>query len=102
MRTPQPLAGFIVALVALMLGRLVHDDPARAGDLPALRARYSIEPPFACIDARSRVTGEAPEMLRVLVKRAGFGEVEFIHIELGQLLHDLLAVAPTSSPAVFS
>lgn len=91
MRTPYLLAGFIVALVALVLGRLIHDDPARAGDTPTLRALYSIEPPFAYIDVRGRVTGEAPEMLRVLAKRAGLGEVEFIHTEFGQLLHDLQA-----------
>lgn len=89
MRTPYLLAGFLVALVALVLGRLIHEDSSRTGEAPALRALYAIEPPFAYIDARGRVTGEAPEMLRVLAKRAGLGEVEFIHADFGQLLHDL-------------
>jgi polar amino acid transport system substrate-binding protein len=91
MRTPYLLAGFIVAVVALVLGRIIHEDSTRPGDAPTLRALYAIEPPFAYIDAHGRVTGEAPEMLRVLAKRAGFGEVEFIHAEFSQLLHDLQA-----------
>ena len=89
MRTPYLLAAAVVVIVAAVLGWLIQADaPVRDGGRP-LRALYAIEPPFAFIDRNGRVTGEAPEVLRVLAYRAGLGEVEFVHAEFGQLMHEL-------------
>jgi polar amino acid transport system substrate-binding protein len=89
MRIPYLLAAAVVVIVAAVLGWLIQSDaPVREGGRP-LRALYAIEPPFAFIDRNGRVTGEAPEVLRVLAYRAGLGEVEFVHAEFGQLMHEL-------------
>jgi len=89
MRTPYLLAAAVVVIVAAVPGWLIQTDaPVHEGGRP-LRALYAIEPPFSFIDRNGRVTGEAPEVLRVLAYRAGLGEVEFVHAEFGQLTHEL-------------
>lgn len=90
MRTPYLLAAVVVVIATAALGWLIQTDSSLhdEGRRP-LRALYAIEPPFAFIDPHGRVTGEAPEMLRVLAGRAGLGDIEFVHAEFGQLLHEL-------------
>lgn len=90
MRTPYVLAGLLVAVVALVLGGVILAGSPRDAGAGTLRALYAIEPPFAFVDSRGRVTGEAPEVLRIVARRAGYREVEFVHAEFGQLLHDLM------------
>lgn len=90
MRTPYVLAGLLVAVVALALGWVILAGSPRDAGAGTLRALYAIEPPFAFVDSHGRVTGEAPEVLRIVARRAGFRDVEFVHAEFGQLLHDLM------------
>ena len=90
MRTPYVLAGLFVAAVALVLGSVILTGSPRDAGAGTLRALYAIDPPFAFVDGHGRVTGEAPEVLRIVARRAGYREVEFVHAEFGQLLHDLM------------
>lgn len=90
MRTPYVLAGLLVAAVALVLGWVILAGTSRDAGAGTLRVLYAIEPPFAFVDSHGRVTGEAPEVMRIVARRAGFREVEFVHAEFSQLLHDLM------------
>lgn len=90
MRTPFVLAAaLIVATAVSLLAMIGTDDSEAPGAQRPLRALYAIDPPFAFLDRTGRVTGIAPEMLRVVTREAGLGEIEFVHSDYGQLLHDL-------------
>jgi polar amino acid transport system substrate-binding protein len=90
MRTTFVLAAALIVATALTLLVVIGTDDSDApGEARTLRALYAIDPPFAFLDRTGRVTGIAPEMLRVLTREAGLGEVEFVHADYGQLLHDL-------------
>lgn len=91
MRTPYLLAALLIVAVAAALGVWVNSDAVRGSGHHTLRALYAIEPPFAFIDRNGRVTGEAPEVLRVVARKAGYSDVEFVHAEFVHLLHDLQA-----------
>jgi polar amino acid transport system substrate-binding protein len=89
MRFQYFLAAAVVVLVTAALGAVIFRDQPADAQGRTLRALYAIEPPFAFVDGDGRVTGEAPELLRVAARRAGFGEVEFVHADFGRLLHAL-------------
>ncbi|MBU0603530.1 MAG: transporter substrate-binding domain-containing protein [Gammaproteobacteria bacterium] len=89
MRFQYLLAATVVVLVTAALGAVIVNDQPTDTQVRTLRALYAIEPPFAFVDGDGRVTGEAPELLRVVARRAGLGEVEFVHAEFGRLLHGL-------------
>jgi polar amino acid transport system substrate-binding protein len=54
-----------------------------------LRVGYSIEPPYAYLDASGQVQGESPEALRALLGPLGWPEPVWLHLRFGQLLHEL-------------
>lgn len=54
-----------------------------------LRVGYSIELPFASIGLNGRVYGEAPDVLRALLAASDLPEPEWVHLEFGQLIHEL-------------
>lgn len=89
MRTSYLVAAVIIAMLAVALGAGMHSDEASGARRERLRALYAIEPPYAFIDAHGRVSGESPELLRLVAQRAGFADVDFVHAEFGQLMHDL-------------
>ncbi|MBP6096569.1 MAG: transporter substrate-binding domain-containing protein [Methyloversatilis sp.] len=90
MRTTFVLAAALIVATALTLLVMIGtDDSEVPGTTQPLRALYAIDPPFAFLDRTGRVTGVAPELLRVLSREAGLGEIEFVHSDFGQLLHDL-------------
>jgi polar amino acid transport system substrate-binding protein len=70
------------AAPAVMMG-------ASDGRSTPLRVGYSIEPPYAYIDASGQVQGESPEVLRALLERLGWPEPVWMHLRFGQLLHEL-------------
>jgi len=82
-------AALIVATAMALLVMIGKDDFEVPGAKRPVRALYAIDPPLAFLDRTGRVTGVAPEMLRALTRQAGLGEVEFVHSDFGQLLHDL-------------
>ncbi len=90
MRNHYLLAAIVLVIACAGLVAVIGMDglPLK-DDERSLRALYAIEPPFAYLDRNGRVTGEAPEMLRALARRSGLGEVQFVHAEFGQLLHEL-------------
>lgn len=87
-------AGGIVATgsVLLALACLDMDTADTAGRLKhglPLRAGYAIEAPFAYLDARGQVTGEAPEILKRALEDTGIDGIEWVHADFGDLIHDL-------------
>ncbi|MEY6431513.1 transporter substrate-binding domain-containing protein [Thioalkalicoccus limnaeus] len=88
------LAGSLVVLVTLLLVFGVsdigdEDALARYQQGVPLRVGYALEPPFAMIDDEGRVTGEAPEVLRHLLRELGDGPVVWIHVPFADLIHEL-------------
>jgi polar amino acid transport system substrate-binding protein len=66
--------------------------PADTGD-PAsalLRVGYSQEPPYAFLDEQGRVTGEAPETVRIVLDQLGAEEVQWVRLDFDALLPNLL------------
>jgi len=91
------LAAVLIILAATAAALLIQAGPAepdplqrwRAGE--ALRVGYALEPPFAYLDASGRVTGEAPEVWRVVAQELNGGPVIWEHVEFGSLIHELEA-----------
>lgn len=54
-----------------------------------LRVGYAVEPPYAYLDASGQVQGESPEILRALLSQLGWPEPVWMHLQFGQLLHEL-------------
>ncbi|AZG09660.1 ectoine/hydroxyectoine ABC transporter substrate-binding protein EhuB [Pigmentiphaga sp. H8] len=68
------------------------DSLQRAIQAGRLRIGYANEAPFAYMDSRAgRLTGEAPEIARVILGRLGIGDVEGVLTEFGALIPGLLA-----------
>jgi len=78
------------ALVLLALGLLSCDpslDRARAG----LKIGYAVEAPYAFVAADGRVTGESPEIARVVADRLGLGPLEWRQVDFSRLFDELRA-----------
>jgi polar amino acid transport system substrate-binding protein len=79
----------ITLVAALLVG---CGGPATDSEAPApLRAGYSQEPPWAFMDAEGRVTGKAPEILRLAVAEMGLPEVEWVPMSWDELIPALLS-----------
>lgn len=64
----------------------------RAVEAGKLRIGYANEAPFAYMDSKSgRLTGEAPEIARIVLQRLGISEVEGVLTEFGALIPGLQA-----------
>ena len=63
------------------------DQPDRRGS--SLRVGFAIEAPYAYLDARGRVTGEAPEIFRTMAQRAGIEHIDWIRLDFANLLPEL-------------
>ncbi|MEW5709968.1 MAG: ectoine/hydroxyectoine ABC transporter substrate-binding protein EhuB [Pseudomonadota bacterium] len=91
---------FVVAAAAVLL-LAGCSDPSPSGDGSTLeRARregsirigFADEAPFAYLDTqRGRVTGEAPEVARVILRRLGIEKVQGVLTEFGSLIPGLQA-----------
>lgn len=83
------LAGMVIGVV-MVLAPPVWVVPDRSADAPQrLRVAYSIELPYAGVGLEGRVFGESPDVLRAVLTRAGPPEPEWVHLEFGQLIHEL-------------
>lgn len=68
------------------------DSLQRARQAGRIRVGYANEAPFAYIDSRAgRLTGEAPEIARVVLGRLGINEIEGVLTEFGALIPGLQA-----------
>lgn len=84
---------FIAALTGLSLW-LVNSgapagSPARMLQGGSLRMGFAIEAPYAYIDAQGHVTGEAPEIFRLMAQRAGVERIDWIRLDFAALLPEL-------------
>lgn len=86
------------AAVSLLIGctdPLALDDGStleRARREGSIRIGFADEAPFAYLDTqRNRVTGEAPEVARVVLRRLGIRKVEGVLTEFGSLIPGLQA-----------
>jgi polar amino acid transport system substrate-binding protein len=77
------------ALAMWMVGRTGpgHVGPS-AADAP-LRVGYALEAPYVYLDAQGQVSGEAPEVLRALLRQMGAPEPQWVHQEFSSLIHEL-------------
>jgi polar amino acid transport system substrate-binding protein len=58
-----------------------------ASILPAsLRLGYAVAPPFAWVDGGGRVTGESPELARLVMARLGINQADWLQMEPWQLV----------------
>jgi len=88
-----PLSGALLASGTLALpGRAsaetTFDKDKKDG---YVRIGFANEVPFAYADANGKLTGEAPEILRVVLKKLGIGEVDGVLTEFGALIPGLQA-----------
>lgn len=56
-----------------------------------LRIGYAVEAPYAFLAADGTVTGEAPEIARVIAKRLALGRLEWRQLEFARLIEELRA-----------
>jgi len=89
------LAGFATPAAAADAApeqEVAADSLQRAIQAGRIRIGYANEAPFAYMDSRAgRLTGEAPEIARVVLDRLGVGEVEGVLTEFGALIPGLQA-----------
>lgn len=81
------LVGTLIAM-ATVVGNRSGPSGSQADDKP-LRVGYALEAPYVYLDARGRVSGESPEVLRALLRRMGAAEPEWVHEEFSTLIHEL-------------
>ena len=84
---------FIIVLTGLSLW-LVHTSvpPGVASQLQhggSLRVGFAVEAPYAYVDAQGQVTGEAPEIFRLMAQRLGIERIDWIRMDFASLLPEL-------------
>ncbi|EGV30102.1 ABC-type transporter, periplasmic subunit family 3 [Thiorhodococcus drewsii AZ1] len=85
------LLAAVVILVFLGAAYLRDDSLSRLRGSGVIRIGYAIEPPYAFIDARGRVTGESPEVAKRIVDSLGIGRIQWRQMEFGSLIPELEA-----------
>jgi len=83
MKAPRLLASAFV--LVLFFGCDSSLDRARG----SLRVGYAVEAPYAWINAEGRVTGESPEVLRVVAHRLGLNSIEWRQVDFSSLIGEL-------------
>lgn len=84
---------FIAVLTGLALW-LVHANipPTAASRMErggSLRVGFALEAPYAFYDAQGRVTGEAPEIFRLMANRLGIERIDWVRMDFANLLPEL-------------
>lgn len=71
---------------------VAQDTLSKAREAGKIRVGYANEAPFAYMDSSAgKLTGEAPEIARVVLDKMGVGEVEGVLTEFGSLIPGLQA-----------
>ena len=55
----------------------------------SLRVGFAVEEPYAFYDRHGQVTGEAPEIFRLMAQRMGIERIEWVRLEFASLLPEL-------------
>lgn len=84
---------FIALLTGLSLW-LVHTSvpPSVASQLHrggSLRVGFAVEVPYAYVDAQGQITGEAPEIFRLMAQRLGIERIDWVRMDFASLLPEL-------------
>lgn len=65
------------------------DTEARLDSGRPLRVGYALEAPYAMLDARNQVIGEAPTVFNAALREAGLPPATWVHADFGNLLDEL-------------
>ncbi|HQZ40734.1 MAG TPA: ectoine/hydroxyectoine ABC transporter substrate-binding protein EhuB [Vicinamibacterales bacterium] len=85
-------AGALVTLGGLTRSNMVGDDSlARLERSGVVRIGYAVVPPYAFVAPGAVVTGESPEVARVIARRLGISRVDWVQTEFGSLIDGLEA-----------
>lgn len=89
----RPLSTILIACTfALAMVACTGGEPAADGDgRGTLTVAYANEEPYGYLGPDGRVTGEAPEILRVIAERLGYDEVDFVQTAWKGLIPGLRA-----------
>ncbi len=93
---PAWTAAFALAAGLVLAGgwaaRLAHEDDSleRVTGAGVLRVGYTVEAPYAWVQADGRVTGESPETAREVARQLGIARVEFVQVPFAELIPSLL------------
>lgn len=87
----QIVATMLIAGASLLAMWLVAGPSPTSSTRPdrPLRVGFAIERPYAYIDRNGHVTGEAPELFRVMAQRLGHNSIDWVRMEFAQLLPEL-------------
>jgi polar amino acid transport system substrate-binding protein len=88
---PQWMLSLAAALLAaLAVALVVAKSPSPPPQpLERLRIGYAVEAPYAFLAADGEVTGEAPEIARLIATKLGIARIEWIQTNFASLLADL-------------
>ncbi|MCD2344508.1 transporter substrate-binding domain-containing protein [Ideonella azotifigens] len=78
----------VLLLLVIFSGR-PEDALGRVRSAGVLRVGYAIEAPYAQLGADGRVTGESPELARLIAARAGLPAIEWVQTSFDQLIPQL-------------
>lgn len=81
------LAALGFALAILLEART--DTEARVASGRPLRVGYALEAPYAMLDERNQVIGEAPAVFNAALREAGLPPAVWVHADFGNLLDEL-------------
>lgn len=94
-RATKSRAAVLVGLVALALVALAwqlfptDDALGRIQSSGTIRIGYAVEAPYAMVAPDGRVTGESPELARLVVERLGIGRIEWVQAGFDALIPEL-------------
>lgn len=79
-----------VGLVAFWTGLRLLDVYSKSEN-ETIRVGYAIEAPYAFVDEKLQITGEAPETFRLIAKEMGDREIRWIQTSFSSLIPDLIS-----------
>jgi polar amino acid transport system substrate-binding protein len=77
------ICGVVMGILAAACGPVSEVQAEAEGPF---RVGWSLEPPFAFLDASGRVTGESPETMRVVLDSLGIRNVRWSRMEFDELI----------------
>lgn len=81
----------LAAGIALLAAHLLRDRSLeRVVEAGAIRVGYAVEAPYAFLTPEGEVTGQSPELVRLIAARLGISRVEWRLTDFGALIGELL------------
>jgi polar amino acid transport system substrate-binding protein len=84
------LAGMAAAAIALWMASRGDDSLERVRNVGVLRVGYAVEAPYALVAADGRITGESPELARLVAARLNLPRIEWVQTRFDALIVELL------------